>query len=487
MSPASDVELMAALDATTADVRSLDARHAALRSAASAEPYPSLALRRDRLARMRAMNEAHERDIAAAISADFGSRSVHETRLAECFMVHACVRHALRNLRGWMRPRRVPTPVYLRPGRSRVLRQPLGVVGVMSPWNYPYQLAMVPVVAAIAAGNRVMVKPSELAPSTSALLHTLIAARFDATEIDVVEGGPDVGHALASLPLDHLLFTGSTAVGRKIALAAARNLTPVTLELGGKSPAIVLSADAHERIAARIASGKLLNAGQTCIAPDYLLVRDVDVEPLRAAFLRVVPRLYPTVAGNPDYTAIASDAHHARLLELLRDAEAQGARVVTLADDPQSHTARARKIAPTLVLGVRAEMRIMREEIFGPLLPVETFSTLDEAIAIVNARPRPLAMYVFGGTTSERARVLERTHAGGVTLDDTMWHFANDALPFGGIGTSGMGAYHGERGFLTFTHEKPVFAQARLAATPLLYPPYGKRFERVVQLLKRLA
>jgi len=457
----------------------------AQRRAFAAEPDPPLSTRRDRLNRLEALTERHEDDIIAAIAADFGTRPAQETRLAELFTVTAGIRYARRHLRGWMRPRRVPTPLYLWPGSSRILRQPLGVVGVISPWNYPFQLAMLPAVAALAAGNRVLLKPSELTPRTSALLEHVVAAHFAADEFAVVTGGPEVGEAFARVPFDHLFFTGSTAVGRKIAQAAAANLTPVTLELGGKSP-VLIAEDADFNVAAsRLVMGKLLNAGQTCIAPDYVLAPEGRIDALVEAIRGSAAALYPTVGSNPDYTSIVNEQHYARIKSIVDDALAKGARAVRL-NAGEKLPASSRKLELTLLLGVRDDMAVLQEEIFGPVLPIETYATFDEAIARINARPRPLALYAFGGGAVERERVLRETTAGGVTLGDTLWHFSSEGLPFGGVGASGIGAYHGEHGFLTFTHEKAVFTQPRLALTWLLYPPYGKRFERVLALLKKL-
>ena len=457
------------------------------RDAYLARPYPSPRERRNRLQRLAALIEVHEQDIVAAIAADFGTRPAQETRLAELFMIAAGIRHARRNLGPWMAQRRVPTPLYLWPGRSRVLRQPLGVVGVISPWNYPVQLALLPALAALAAGNRVMLKPSELTPRTSALLERVVAQHFSADEFAVVTGGPDVGDTFSRLPFDHLFFTGSTAVGRKIALAAAANLTPLTLELGGKSPALI-HADADFRVAApRLATGKLLNAGQTCIAPDYALVPASRVDALAAAIRDSVASLYPSFRDNPDYSSIVNDAHYRRLLALIDDAVQKGARAVILEPDATTTPSPMRKLAPTMLVGVNDSMAVMKEEIFGPVVPIEAYDSLDQAIDKINAGPRPLSLYMFGGDTAARRAVLDRTTAGGVTIDDTLLHFSNENLPFGGIGASGIGAYHGERGFLTFSHQKAVFIQPRLSLTWLLRPPYGKRFERVLALLKKIS
>jgi coniferyl-aldehyde dehydrogenase len=465
-------------------VEYLSALFASQRAAFDKERDPPLSVRRDRLDRLAWIVDANEAEIVAAIAADFGSRPAQETRLAELLMVTVGIRGARRHLRRWMRPRRVATPLHLWPGRSRILRQPIGVVGVISPWNYPVQLALLPVAAALAAGNRVMLKPSEVTPNTSALLQRLAAMAFATDEFSVVTGGAEVGEAFSRVPFDHLFFTGSTAVGRKIALAAAENLTPVTLELGGKSPALVHADADIAALAPRLAAGKLLNAGQTCIAPDYVLAPADRVEALVEALATSVATLYPTLGVSPDYTSIISDRHYARLAALIEDASRKGARVVRLNPGSELLPERTRKLAPTLLIGVRDDMTAMREEIFGPVLPIESYATLDEAIAKINARPRPLALYAFGGDARARERVLRETVAGGVTLDDTLWHFCNEELPFGGVGASGTGAYHGERGFRTFSHEKAVFAQPVFALTWLLYPPYGKRFEAMLRMLK---
>jgi coniferyl-aldehyde dehydrogenase len=332
-----------------------------------------------------------------------------------------------------------------------------------------------------------MLKPSELTPRTSALLERMVAQHFAPDEFAVVTGGPDVGDAFSRLPFDHLFFTGSTAVGRKIALAAAANLTPVTLELGGKSPALI-HADADLAAAGpRLATGKLLNAGQTCIAPDYALVPASRVDALAAAVRDSAASLYPSFRDNPDYSSIINDAHYRRLSALIDDAVKKGAHAVAVDPGAAAPAAPGRKLAPTILVGVNDTMAIMKEEIFGPVLPIEAYDSLDQAIGKINARPRPLSLYMFGGDAAARRKVLERTAAGGVTIDDTLLHFSNENLPFGGIGASGIGAYHGERGFLTFSHQKAVFIQPRLSLTWLLRPPYGKRFERVLELLKKIS
>ncbi|MDM0065475.1 coniferyl aldehyde dehydrogenase [Variovorax sp. J31P207] len=454
------------------------------RAAFGADMNPSHAVRIDRLDRLLAMTDRIAPEIERAVSADFGHRSVHVTRLADVMMVQSAVRHARRHLKSWMKVRRAPTGLAFRPGFSRIVPQPLGVVGVVSPWNYPYQLAMGPAIAAIGAGNRVMIKPSELTPRLAELMRAAVAECFAPEELTVVTGGTEVGTAFVGLPFDHLLFTGSTAVGRQVAMAAAANLTPVTLELGGKSPAIVGAGANLDQVAARLVVGKLFNAGQTCIAPDYAAVPRSAVGPFVEAMRRAVARQYPRLAGNPDYTGIVSERHFTRLQGLLADAQKRGARVVPLHAEGMAGSAAGRVLAPALVLDTTEDMKIMQEEIFGPLLPVLAYDTLDEVIAYVNAHERPLALYWFGAGGAEQDRLLSGTISGGVTLNDCMWHFGQEELPFGGVGASGMGAYHGAYGFRTFSKEKPVFHQSRLSGTALLRPPYGRTFERMGRLLR---
>ncbi|MDI4635325.1 coniferyl aldehyde dehydrogenase [Pelomonas sp. V22] len=452
------------------------------RLAFNAERMPSYAVRRDRLRRLIAMTEQNAEALAAAMSRDFGHRARQESLLTDVFTVGAGARHALKHLRGWMAEKRVSTSLMYLPASNRLLPQPLGVVGIVAPWNYPYYLAMNPALSALAAGNRVMIKPSELTPETSALMARMVAEHFSPEEMTVVTGDAEVGRAFTELPFDHLFFTGSTQVGRLVAQAAARQLTPVTLELGGKSPAVIDKSADIALTAERLAFGKLLNAGQTCVAPDYLLVPRSLVEPLTAAILASMRKMYPTLDANPDYTGIVSPRHHARLHALLEDAKAHGARLLQSHEEqPQS-----RKIVPTLVLDVNAEMAIMREEIFGPLLPVVAYDTLDQAIAYVNQGERPLALYWFGSDKASQQQVLAHTHAGGVTINDCIFHLGQEDQPFGGVGASGIGACHGEWGFRTFSKLKPVFRQARFAGTKLLFPPYGATFERLLGLLKKL-
>ncbi len=458
----------------------LKARFEALRAAARRDPYPGIELRRSRLTKLEGLLRDNVEAFVAAISADFGNRSGDETRMCEFFPVFNELRHARRHLRGWMRPRRRATGMWFLPARSSVVSQPLGAVGIVAPWNYPLLLAVGPLSEALAAGNRVMIKMSEHAPRTASLLARLIAERFAADEVTVVEGDIPVAQAFVALPFDHLLFTGSTAVGASVMCAAGLNLTPVTLELGGKSPTIVAPDYPLAHALDRIFVGKLMNAGQTCLAPDYVLVPAGSEAAFVAEARRVCARFYPEMATTPDYATIVDERHYRRLCRLIDEAAQGGAEVIRLGPEMPEGT---RRLAPHLLLGVRPQMQVMREEIFGPLLPVIAYRDLDEAIAFVNALPRALALYLFDRNPQRIERVMRETTTGGVTLNDTILHIAQNDLPFGGVGPSGMGRIHGRDGFDTFSHQKAVFHQSRFAGIGLLKPPYGRRFRAMVGLL----
>lgn len=457
----------------------------AQRAAFLRDPYPDRARRVAALETIERLMETRQDDIARAIAVDFGARSFHETVFGETSVVLAAARFAKRNLRRWMRPRRPPTALHFRPGYGRILRQPVGVAGVVSPWNYPLQLALAPAVAALAAGCRVLLKPSELTPRTSALIAEMVAENFAPDQFAVIQGDAEVAKAFVRLPFDHLLFTGSTAVGREVAKAAAANLTPTTLELGGKSPAIFdPSADFDEAVP-RLIWGKLFNAGQTCVAPDYVLAPRGRIEELAEACVAAARRFYPALADNPDYTGIATPRHYERLKALVADARAKGAQVIDAGPDGETSPPGNRKMPLTVLLNPTDDMAAMREEIFGPILPIVAYDSPEDAIAYVNARPRPLALYWFGRDAARRDDVLNRTHAGGVTVNDALWHLVQEHMPFGGVGDSGWGAYHGEAGFLTFTKEKPVFHQSRFNGGFLLRPPYRRAAEIMAKLIRK--
>ncbi|KWR91293.1 coniferyl aldehyde dehydrogenase [Cupriavidus sp. IDO] len=455
----------------------------AIHAASRRDQMPDWPVRADRLRRLRRLVTANQEAIAAAISADFTNRPRQETALLEVFPGVAGIDDALRHGKRWMRVRRVSTGFWFRPGKSRLMPQPLGVVGIVVPWNYPLYLTVGPLAGALAAGNRAMVKLSEYTPRFAALFAQLVRATFAPDEIVVVNGDAEVASAFSALPFDHLLFTGSTAVGHHVMRTAADNLTPVTLELGGKSPAIIGAGADFPRAVERILVGKLMNAGQTCIAPDYVLVPEAMRERFVDEARRCVDRLYPDLARNPDYTSIISPRHFARLAGLVQDAGAQGARTVPLSD--ATPDADMRRMPPVLLLDVPEDATALKEEIFGPVLPVVTYRSVEDAVAYINARPRPLALYVFDRDRRTIDHVMQQTVAGGVTVNDTLFHIAQDNLPFGGVGPSGMGAYHGGAGFETFSKLKPVFHQASLNGAGLLKPPYGKTFETMLRLLLR--
>lgn len=438
---------------------------------------PSIESRRSDLLKLKQMLLDNSALIAEAISTDFGHRSRQETMLGDLFPTIAGIDHLHTHVAKWARVERRSVAWYFRPARASVMYQPLGIVGIIAPWNYPLFLAFPPMAAALAAGNRVMLKPSEFNPATAALLERLLGEMFPLEQVAVVTGGADVGAEFSRLPFDHLFFTGSTPVGRKVMQAASEHLVPVTLELGGKSPAIVERGFPMERAAHSIATGKLFNAGQTCIAPDYALVPEEEVDRFVPAISAAMRTLYPTIAGNPDYTSIINDGHFARLSRLVSDARSKGARIVEVGEGS------GRTIPPTLITGVTDDMKVMQEEIFGPLLPIVPYRDLGDAIQYVNDRSRPLSLYFFGDDGPGRRAVLSQTTSGGVTINDTLLHVVQDDLPFGGVGPSGMGAYHGEQGFRTFSHAKAVFTQSRVSAISLLRPPYGARFDRLMKFL----
>jgi len=457
---------------------------AAARRAYESSRMPSAAERRQSLTRLEQLLVNHREAIEAAISSDFGNRSRHETQLLEVFPALGTVRDARKHVARWMKPARAWASLWFLPARTEIRPQPLGVVGIIVPWNYPVLLAVAPLAAALAAGNRVLVKMSELTPQTSALFARLVSEHFAADQATVVTGGADVAQEFSRLPFDHLLFTGSTAVGRQVMQAAAEHLTPVTLELGGKSPAIIGPECRIDEAADKILFGKCLNAGQTCIAPDYVLLPRAQEQAFGVAAQRAVARLYPTLAGNRDYTSIINERHLARLRGYMQDAAARGASLLPLSAAGESLEGSG-KIAPTLVANVNDSMRLMQEEIFGPLLPLVPYDSLDEAIRYVNARPRPLALYYFGNFDDHIQRVLNETVAGGVSVNETLMHISQESLPFGGVGPSGMGAYHGRFGFETFSKMKPVFHQSSLNGLHLFKPPFGKRFESLIRFLLR--
>ncbi|HBS56988.1 MAG TPA: coniferyl aldehyde dehydrogenase [Stenotrophomonas sp.] len=455
----------------------------AMRAHQIAQGPATLEQRRDRLQRAaRLLLEQRER-IAEAISKDFGQRSRYQSLLVDVGTTAATLKHAAANVGTWMQSEEVEAPVAGM--QARIEHQPLGVVGIISPWNFPINLAFAPLAGVFAAGNSALIKPSELTPATSELLAELIAEYFDPMELGVVLGDAEVGKAFSELPFDHLVFTGSTSVGRHVMRAAANNLVPVTLELGGKSP-VVVAPDADLQTAIeRTLTIKTFNAGQICLSPDYLMVSEGSNAALVEHARQFMARTFPTLQANEDYTSIVSPRHFDRLVGLLADAADKGATIISLAPAGEpAFDAATRKIAPHLVLEATDEMDIMQEEIFGPLLPVIAYGTAAEPIAYINAHPRPLAAYYFGDTAEGQAAFTQQTTSGALVINDVMTHASVEELPFGGVGASGMGAYHGVHGFRQFSHRKAVVVQAKDGASNLrLRAPYGEKLESLDEAL----
>ena len=451
----------------------------AQRAAFAAQPMPDANARREHLKRLRTALLANKAALAAALSRDFGGHSPDEVMMAEIFPLIAEIDLAVKHVRRWMRPTRRRAGVAFLPGSASVIHQPLGVVGVIAPWNYPVLLSVGPLVNILAGGNRALIKMSECTPATAYVVRTLLAEVFPADQVAVVsdETG-DLADAFSRLRFDHLLFTGSGTVGRAVMRAAAEQLVPVTLELGGKSP-VILGEDAAIPVAAeRICWGKSFKSGQSCTAPDYVWCPRARVDEFVAAYRRAYQRMFPRLKSNPDVTAIINERHYRRLLDLLEDARSKGARVVSVNPGGEDLAA-TRKLPMALVLDATAQMKLLQEEIFGPLLPVLPYDTVDEALDYINRQPRALALYVFSTDATFKRRVVTNTHSGAICFNDTMTQAAICDLPFGGVGESGMGRYHGYQGFLTFSNAKSVFSKGPFNTGRVLYAPYGRLLQRL--------
>ena len=455
-----------------------------IKAAYAAEPNPTLEVRLERIGRIEKMLKANEEKICKALVADFGVRDSVETRLIEIQKIYQACAYTRKHLKDWMKPVQVETPFYMGASEGWIESQSIGVVGIMSPWNYPVRLALLPAIAAFAAGNRVWLKPSERSSRTSGFLAGLIQEYFHPSEFCVSTGGSDVAEQFAALPFAHLFFTGSEAIGKKVMRAAAENLTPVTLELGGKSPAIIDASAKLKEAARSIAYGKLLNSGQTCIAPDYVLIdhnqRDAFIQELQAASQK-------QFSDPKELTGPIDDEQLQYWQHLVNDAIDRGAKVIPLLDNP---AAGARRFEPIALIDVPQDARVLHEEIFGPILPVVSVANSAAAIQYVNSRPHPLALYWFGKDKKNLKQVLEETRSGGVTINDVFLHAALESLPFGGVGSSGMGRYHGKAGFDTFSYQKSILEVRGLFGTGLLkgtkpaHPPYTKKTERLLKRLK---
>ena len=452
-------------------------------------PEP-LALRKDRIQRAMKLLTDHADDLCKVMAADFGNRSPHQSMITDIAGTVNFGKYCLKHMDKWSRPekRHVQFPLGLLGAKAEVRYEPKGVVGILSPWNFPVNLSFGPLMQIFAAGNRAMIKPSEFTEKTSLLTKELVEEYFTPDECAVFTGGPEVAAAFSELPFDHLIFTGSTATGRKVMESAAKNLVPVTLELGGKSPVFLGASADFAKAGERVALGKMLNAGQICLAPDYLYVPESKQDEAIHGVWQGTANMYPTLLDNEDYASVVTDRHFDRLQELVADAREKGAEVIEVnpGNEDFSNT-NARKMPLTILKNVNDDMRAMQEEIFGPVLPVKTYRHIDEAIDYVNDHDRPLGLYFFGQDSDEREKVLSRTISGGVTVNDVIFHVSMEDLPFGGVGPSGMGSYHGVEGFREFSHARSIYTQPKIDVAKLggFKPPYGPATEKAVKTMMK--
>jgi coniferyl-aldehyde dehydrogenase len=456
------------------------------------EGHVSAEVRIDRMRRGMNSVAKYQDKLVEALNTDFTCRPRQLSMLTDVSASIGPFKSAIKQVRTWMKPEKRKTmfPLGLLGGRSRIEYQPLGVVGVISPWNFPANLTFGPLADILAAGNRSMIKPSEFTPSVSDVMAEIVADAWDEKEVAIFTGGPETGAAFSALPFDHLLFTGATSVARHIMAAAAKNLVPVTLELGGKSPVIISRSADIKTAVSRIMMGKTMNAGQICLAPDYLLVPEEQVDAIIAEIKTAVAAMYPTMLENPEYTSMVNERHFQRLQENLADATAKGADVISTAPAGEDFSQQqgTYKIAPTIINKTSDDMRVLQEEIFGPLLPIKTYKDFSETIRYVNANPRPLALYYFGSDAREERDVLDRTTSGGVCLNDVIMHIMQEDLPFGGVGPAGTGAYHGHDGFKNFSHAKSIYKQAKVDVAGLggMRPPYGPNTEKTIKMQTKI-
>jgi coniferyl-aldehyde dehydrogenase len=461
------------------------------RAALAAEGFVSAETRLDRLNRALLLVHDNQAAIVDAIDQDFGNRSRHQSLMSDVYATMESLKHAKKHLRRWMKSekRKVPMPLSLFGAKARVEYRPKGVVGILGTWNFPINTTFSPLTGALAAGNRVIIKFSEVAPATAALMGRLIADSFDETELATVSGGPEVGAAFSALPFDHLCFTGSAAIGKRVMKAAAENLTPVTLELGGKSPVIVARDANLEEAAVRIMTGKALNSGQACLGPDYVMVAEEQLEDFIRYATDWTSQMFPTVRDNPDCCSVINERHYGRLRSYVQEAVSAGAdvREINPADQDFDGQEGAYKIPFTFVVNAGDELQIMQEEIFGPLTVIKTYSTLGECTAYVNSHPRPLGLYIFSQNEATQQRLLDNTLSGGASINDVMVHASIEDLPFGGVGSSGIGHYRGFDGFKTFSHARAVYKQSRINLQRLagMVPPYGERSEKTLERMTR--
>ncbi|WP_394131272.1 coniferyl aldehyde dehydrogenase [Shewanella maritima] len=443
-----------------------------------ANPYPSYASRKSKLEALKQAIIDHQQDIVDALKQDYGHRSASDTRISDILPSINNINYTLKNLKKWMKPSKRHAGLLLSPSKVAVQFQPLGVVGIIVPWNFPITLSIGPLATAIAAGNRAMIKMSEFTPALNKVLTQVLAKVFEQDEVTVVEGEADVAAQFSSLAFDHLLFTGSTVVGKHVMKAASQNLTPVTLELGGKSPVIIAPDIDMKTAVERLIYGKCLNAGQICVAPDYILCPEDRVAEFTAEYQAKFQSMYPDFAHNDDYTNVINDRQYQRLMNVIEDAVIKGA-TVTPANGEQHHAGK-RKLATQLLTGVTPEMLVMQDEIFGPILPIISYNKLDDAISYIQAHDRPLALYIMSFDKQTQQQILAKTHSGGVCINESIFHVAADDAPFGGIGPSGMGHYHGKEGFLTFSHAKTVLHSGKFNSGVMVHPPYGSKLQNLL-------
>ncbi|BBS87971.1 coniferyl aldehyde dehydrogenase [Aeromonas media] len=472
---------MEAIQTQSPDKFSLPEQLVRLKQACQAQPMPSLAQRRSRLTALKSALLAHKQALCDALALDYGQRSDYDSLVADILPCVMQINYSLKRLKGWMKPARRHPGLLLAPARVEVHYQPLGVVGIMVPWNFPVMLSLGPLIGAIAAGNRAMIKLSEFTPHTNAALRTLLEAVFDDDEVVLIEGDAGLAAAFSTLPFDHLLFTGSTAVGRQVMAAAAPQLTPLTLELGGKSPCLIAPDMSLALAVERMIFGKSLNAGQICVAPDYVLLPRGQEQGFIEAYQTHFRRLYPKGLDSPDYGSIINEAQYERLTAWLAEAKQAGAQVHPCASPARDDG--ARRLVPHLLTEVPGHCQLMQQEIFGPLLPLVPYDSIEEAIAYVAARPRPLALYLMSLDPALQHRLIRETHAGGMAINECLFQVAADDAPFGGIGPSGMGHYHGYEGFLTFSKAKTVLRRGRFSTGSLIHPPYRRWYQRLMMAL----
>lgn len=472
---------MEAIRTESPDKFSLPEQVNRLKQACQAHPMPSLEQRRNRLSALKGALLAHKQPLCDALALDYGQRSDYDSLVADILPCVMQINYSLKRLKGWMRPARRHPGLLLAPAKVEVHYQPLGVIGIMVPWNFPVMLSLGPLIGAIAAGNRAMIKLSEFTPHTNAVLRTLLAQVFGDDEVVVIEGDAGLAAAFSTLPFDHLLFTGSTAVGRLVMAAAAPQLTPLTLELGGKSPCLIAPDMPLALAVERMIFGKSLNAGQICVAPDYVLLPRGQEQSFIEAYQAHFRRLYPKGLDSPDYGSIINRAQYERLTAWLAEAKQAGAQVHPCASPARDDG--ARRLVPHLLTEVPGHCQLMQQEIFGPLLPLVPYDSIDEALAYIAARPRPLACYLMSLDPALQSRLIRETHAGGMAINECLFQVAADDAPFGGIGPSGMGHYHGHEGFLTFSKAKTVLRRGRFSAGTLIHPPYRRWYQRLMMAL----